>query len=136
MVLKQDWIKEFTRFCLIGVICTLIDWVVFYLVKSQIHQETQSLKQIVKALSFIISASLSYYLNRTWTFASNEKKVLAQASKFFFVALIGLGLNNLFFYLVTGILRWTDLAGLILSTGLVLFWNFSANKFWVFRQIS
>jgi putative flippase GtrA len=51
---------------------------------------TQTLKQFAKALSFLVSATSSYIMNRTWTFRSKNKAVAKKQGKFFIVALLEL----------------------------------------------
>lgn len=133
LFITQTWFRQLMKFCLVGITCAFLDWGVYYLIKYIFHWDTQNLKQLIKALSFIVSASANFTLNRRWTFRSQEKNITAQAIKFFLVATVGLGLNNLFFFLITAILKWPDLAGLMIATALVLLWNFTANKLWVFR---
>lgn len=133
LFLAQTWVRQLIKFCLVGLACAVLDWAVYFLIKYLTHWDAQNLKQIMKALSFVVSASASFMFNRYWTFRSQEKNVTAQAIKFFLVATLGLGLNNLFFFLITGIFGWPDLAGLMIATALVLLWNFTANKLWVFR---
>jgi len=132
-VRKQSY-RQFVKFAVVGAINTVVDWAVYFLIMKFTGWSTQSLKQIAKALSFIVSATSSYIMNRVWTFRSKDKQVLKQAGKFFAVALVGLGLNNFIFYIITGILHWKDIFGLIIATGLVLFWNFFANKRWTFKE--
>lgn len=131
---KQVWVREFIKFCVVGLTCTVIDWGIYFLIKKFTGWQTQELKQIMKALSFVGSVGVSYLLNRIWTFKSKDKQVLAQAVKFFSMAFVGLGLNNLFFYLSTGYFKLADIFGLIIATALVMFWNFTISRVWVFRK--
>ena len=117
----------------------MIDWAVFYLFKIILAKyypglDPQVLRQIAKAISFIVSASVNYYFNRKWTFRSTDAKVAAQATKFFVVAFIGLLFNSLIFYIVTSSLGWRDIFGLIIATALVTLWNFFINRIWTFKQ--
>ena len=135
LFLAQTWVKQFIRFCVVGTTCAALDWGIYFLIKHFTSWDSQSLKQVMKALSFVFSASSSYILNRLWTFKSRDMNIGAQAIKFFAVAAVGLGLNNLFFYLFTGIFKLADIIGLILATFLVLFWNFAASRKWVFNKV-
>lgn len=131
---SQLWVREFIKFCVVGLTCTVIDWGIYFLIKKMTGWETQHLKQIMKALSFVGSVGVSYLLNRIWTFRSEDKQVLAQAVKFFSMAIVGLGLNNLFFFLATAYFKLADIFGLIIATALVMFWNFTISRVWVFRK--
>ena len=130
--------RQFVKFAIVGGSCALVDWGVFYAIKALfinwLPVDLQVIKQLAKALSFIISASLNYIFNRKWTFRSTDKKIAAQVVKFFVVAAIGLGLNSLIFYIITGLLVWRDIYGLLIATALVTLWNFFINRIWTFKE--
>lgn len=134
LALRRQIIRQFIKFGVVGAICSLIDWGVFFLIKFLTGWQVQSLKQLIKAFSFIISASSSYILNRKWTFRSAERAIAKQALKFYLVATVGLILNNIIFYFATGVIHLRDIYGLLIATLIVMFWNFSANKIWVFKN--
>lgn len=131
---RKKTYRQFVKFAIVGAVNTFVDWGVYWLVMYLTGWSTQGLKQVAKALSFVVSATSNYIMNRVWTFRSRDKRVLKQASKFFAVAIVGLALNNAIFYVITGIIGWKDIYGLIIATGLVLFWNFFANKKWTFKE--
>lgn len=134
LALQRQGLRQLIKFGLVGIINTLIDWLTYWLVITATGWNLQILKQIAKALSFVVSASSSYVMNRKWTFRSTNQNITKEASKFFIVASFGLILNNLFFYIITGIFGYRDIFGLIIATALVTGWNFLANKYWTFRQ--
>jgi dolichol-phosphate mannosyltransferase len=130
--------RQFAKFAVVGASCAVIDWGIFYLIKIILNKyapdiDLQVARQISKAASFVVSASANYYLNRIWTFKSRDSAVVAQATKFFVVASIGLLFNSAIFYLVTALLGWRDILGLIVATGIVTIWNFFLNKKWTFK---
>ncbi len=125
--------RQFVKFCVVGLINTLIDWMVFYAVMIFFKLDIQVFKQIAKAISFIVSASSNYGMNRIWTFRSKDKKILRQASRFFTVSLGGLVINQFIFYLSTGIAGFRNIIGLILATAGATLWNFILNKKWTFK---
>jgi len=134
LAFRRRIVRQFIKFGVVGFICSLIDWAVFFAIKFLTGWEIQYLKQIIKGISFIVSATFSYILNRTWTFRSADRAIMRQAGLFFVMASIGLGLNNVIFYLITGIIGWPDIAGLVIATIIVMFWNFTANKLLVFKN--
>jgi len=134
---KQSY-RQFVKFGIVGAVNTLVDWVVFYpaniLLGSLLNGvNIQIISQIAKAISFVVSATSSYFMNRKWTFRSEDKKVLREAGKFFIVALGGLLINQAAFYWVTAILVWRTIFGLIIATAAATLWNFFLNKFWTFK---
>lgn len=130
--------RQFAKFAVVGLSCAIIDWGIFYLLKIVLGRyapdiDLQAARQISKAASFVVSASVNYYFNRIWTFKSRDSAVVAQATKFFIVAFIGLLFNSAIFYLVTASLGWRDIFGLVVATAIVTLWNFFLNKKWTFK---
>lgn len=126
---KQKLSTQVLKFALVGVSSTLIDWAIYFL----LTRETSTFYLFAKSISFIISAINSYYLNRLWTFESTQKNVIQEFAKFLIVSTIGLVTNTLILKLAVEKFHWSDLTGLALATLVVMFWNFSANKLWVFK---
>ena len=134
LAFRRRIVQQFIKFAIIGATCTVIDWGVFYLIKALTGWQSQDLKQVTKGISFLVAVIVSYLLNRSWTFQSKSRVLSSQAIKFLIVASIGLGLNNILFYIITGIIKLADIWGLVIATGLVTFWNFFTNRLWTFRN--
>jgi len=125
--------RQFAKFCIVGLINTVVDWAVFYVIIMFFKVDLQIFKQIAKAISFIVSATSNYGMNRIWTFRSEDRNILKQASRFFTVALGGLVINQFIFYLATGAGGLRNISGLILATAGATMWNFFLNKKWTFK---
>ena len=87
-----------------------------------------------KTISFIASATSSYYFNRKWTFRSTHKNITKQYIKFILVAAIGLGVNVVVFYISHSIFHIYDLISLVNAAAVTTIWNFTANKWWTFKH--
>lgn len=131
---RRRGLRQLIKFAIVGAVNTIIDWLVYWLIITVTGWNVQILKQLAKALSFTVSATSSYIMNRQWTFRSTNSNISREALKFFLVSSFGLVLNNLFFYIITGILGYRDIFGLIIATALVTFWNFFANRHWTFKE--
>lgn len=92
--------------------------------------------------SFIAAVISNFTWNRLWTFPeSRERNVTSQLGKFALVNIIGLGINQIIFVIAL------NYAGAYLSTpwdynlskaiaiGIVLFWNFGANRLWTYKGL-
>ncbi|MBU0731576.1 GtrA family protein [Patescibacteria group bacterium] len=123
---------QFIRFALIGILNTGIDYVI-YLVLTRYVEWFDENKVVATSIAFIVAATNSYFLNKIWTFRDKSRQVGRQYIKFFAVSLVGFGLNAIIFYFLLR-LGLFDIFAKILTTGVVLFWNFLANKFWTFKQ--
>ena len=136
---QKKSVRQFVKFAIVGAVNTLVDWAVYYPVRILLvswlpNVSVKNVRQIAKAISFIVSALSNYVMNRKWTFRSTEKKVASEAGKFMIVALGGLVINQVFFYLVTNSLRWRDIFGLIIATAAATLWNFFINRNWTFKN--
>jgi len=137
---KQDKTnRQFIKFLLVGAINTGVDYLVYYGMRFLLDLLLtsvgfQTIRQVAKAFSFIVSASSNYTMNRIWTFRSKNRNVAGEAGKFFVVALGGLTINSIVFYLITAQLHWRDIWGLLFATAAATLWNFFGNKKWTFKK--
>jgi putative flippase GtrA len=75
---------------------------------------------------------LSYWLNRRLTFQSDRPHQEA-GWRFAVVAGVGFGLTAVLMHLFVDRAGAPYLPAQLVTTGIVLFWSFVANKFWTFR---
>jgi putative flippase GtrA len=88
---------------------------------------------LASCTGFIVGAMVNYSLNYRYTFRSNKKHSEA-AMKFFAIALVGLISNALIMGFAVEILKVHYILAQIVTTGIVLFWNFTGNRIWTFRE--
>ena len=121
-------IRQLLRFCLVGGAATgLMFGLLWLLVELAGLPPTPA-----SALGYCVSAAFNYLANRRFTFQSDAAHQQA-APRFAAVMLAGLGLNSAIMALGT---IWQDFHYLlvqIVATGVVLLWNFLANRYWTFR---
>jgi putative flippase GtrA len=90
---------------------------------------------VASSIGAIVGALVNYFLNYKWTFNSNKRHSEAMV-KFFAVATVGFVMNGLFMALFTEALALHYLIAQVMTTGIVLFWNFLANHYWTFDRQS
>ncbi len=133
-------VVKFLKFGVVGASGAVIDFGVTALCKGILGMPDL----LANAIGFTIAATSNYFLNRIWTWKSTSKEMGVEYAKFFFVSLIGLGLNSLIVFLLkdTSIvprfaatsLDWDFWVAKIIATGVVMVWNFVANNYFTFRQ--
>jgi putative flippase GtrA len=74
---------------------------------------------------------VSYLLNRRHVFRSNRPHEEA-VTRFIIVVTVGFGLTYLFMLLLVQKAGVPYLLAQMMTTGIVLFWNFAAHKLWTF----
>ncbi len=129
--------RQLTRYLAVGIIATLTDWTIFYLLVGFLSVfYLQAL-----AGSYFASTVLNFFLNRQYTFRNTYRRVHVQLAIFVAVAIAGLGLNEMIMYVLVRISPGgtTDVSLMVsrvIATMAVFAWNFTLNKrvtFQVFR---
>lgn len=133
-------IFKFLKFGVVGASGAIIDFGLTALCKGLLGIP----ELLSNAIGFTVAATSNYFLNRVWTWKSTSKDVGIEYAKFFFVSLIGLGLNSLIVFLlkdtsivprfVQTTLDWDFWIAKIIATAVVTVWNFAANNFFTFRK--
>lgn len=127
---KRRGIRQFIKFGIVGISSTVIDWGI-YLIVTRIFGIYYLMAKI---LSFGVAVLNSYIWNRRWTFRSDDPQKLRQFIKFLTISIVGLVLNSTIMFIAVDKLKYHDIIGLVLATGIVTIWNFLANKFYTFRS--
>ncbi len=125
-------LRQFVKFGIVGATNTAWDFGVYYVLTRgvfgfSLHFLTANI------IAFSVSVMNSYLLNRTWTFRSTDTRHHVLFTKFLTVNLVTLGLYELLLYLLVNHVHLYDLIAKLISIGVVMIWNFAANKFWTFR---
>ncbi len=134
--LPNKELARFTRFLTVGALGTLLDFGLLTLLK------LAGLPTLfANSLSFTAGLINNFTWNRLWTFRdaaqANWQKQLAQYA---LVSLVGLVLNDLLVLSLETVLgtwlgqpAWGYLPAKVVATGVVVFWNYFANRTWTFR---
>ena len=89
---------------------------------------------ISAAIAFILGLIANYFLSISWVF--NKRKLKNRHFEFgvfAVIGIIGLGFNEIFIWFFTQDLQIYYLLSKILAAVIILFWNFLARKFILFR---
>ena len=125
-----DIFIRFIRFGIVGVSGMVVDFGVTWLCKEKLRWN----KYLSNSLGFILAATNNYFWNRLWTFQSENGEIAREYLSFVFIALIGLGLNNLILYLLHEKAHINFYLSKLLAIFCVTLWNFSMNYVFTFRM--
>jgi putative flippase GtrA len=139
-------VKRFVKFALVGAAGSITDFAVLNL----LVQLAGLPLAVANTCSFIAAVAQNFALNRVWTFPeSRERHASGQLAQFAMVSLVGYGINQLVFLTLhhlwesywmaylgadSGFLVSYNVAKLF-AIGVVLFWNFTANRLWTYRGL-
>lgn len=120
---------QFLRFAGVGVIGTAAHYALLILLV-----ETIAANEVAASTAgATLGALVNYVLNRRYTFESNKRHGEA-LTKFLVVAALGLLLNACFMFVLVELMALHYLLSQVISTVLILMWNFIGNRFWTFSD--
>lgn len=139
--------RRFAKFAAVGASGAVVDFGVFNLLATLLGVAPVA----ASVLSFFCAVLSNYTLNRLWTFPdSRSKRKRVQLSQYALVSVVGLAIRTpLFQYASRGYLAalgTRSLLGLATETlahnlalataiGVVMVWNFFANRYWTFGDV-
>jgi putative flippase GtrA len=130
-------IQRFSRFLAVGMVGTILDFSLLTLLK------LAGLPTVIaNSFSFTVGLLNNFTLNRLWTFSDGvQTDWRKQFVQFTLVSLLGLALNNFIVLSLENVLgnllgqpAWGYLPAKVVATGMVVFWNYFANRMWTFRK--
>ena len=120
---------KFIKYCIVGFSGVIVDFGTTWLLKEKAHVN----KYLANTCGFILAATSNYILNRVWTFASKNDKIINEYIWFFIFALAGLALNNLVLMIFNDKLKQNFYLSKSVAIILVTLWNFIMNYLFTFR---
>jgi putative flippase GtrA len=119
--------QQMIRFNLVGVLNTLVDFSLFFLLNAMGMPYLPS-----QACSYSCGIANSYVFNKYWTFRVSRISA-AEIARFATINLTALALSLLFVYLFHSLLHFSLAAAKIAATLLTMLVSFCGARLWVFK---
>lgn len=147
-------LRKFIKFGLIGVLNTLVDFVVFFLLNKFVIGNGPTLVLlgvtvvagpfISNAISYVISNINSFVWNKFWTFQKKDKLTRREVGRYIITSCGFLIISSIGLSIFMSVLSLPAFVGLIPddlvplaakipNTCVTMFYNYLMNKFWVFK---
>jgi putative flippase GtrA len=137
--------KQLIKFTLIGILAVLVDLAFYYLFLQLLPENflrTLSNEAFAKSLSFLCGLSVTYTLNKLWTWKKKDrskKRLIKFGVLYGFSLLLNVFTNSTLLYMLH---EYKDLLNLpykyfiafVGATGVSAVFNFIGQKFWVFHH--
>lgn len=120
---------KFLRFAVVGASGVVIDFGITYLIRDKLKLN----EYLANGVGFFAAATNNFFINRAWTFSSQDPQVLAQYGKFISFALIGLAINSAIVWFLHGQKGKNFYVSKAIATVVVTVWNFLSNFFFTFK---
>lgn len=128
--LEKPVVRQFAKFSLVGTANTVTSFAV-YLLATRIAQMDPL---VANALAFLIAVSISFLLNKHWTFRDRGRRYLSQYIQFFSVSIVGFGISETVLFVLHKLLGLHDILAYLVAVAGGLLWNFNVNRTWTFSR--
>ncbi len=136
-IIKSHY-KRFSRFTLVGILNTAIDFTVFSILLYWLGVYYL----IAHFLAFLVANANSFIFNALWTFKNLKKDQLArQIVRFFTISLMGLALSTIVLkitsdWFITNLpqVTYPYICGKVIATVVSMIWNYCGSWLFVFNE--
>ena len=147
-------LKKFVKFGLIGVLNTLVDFAVFYVMDRWVIREGPTLAllgmtlvagpYISNAIAYVVANVHSFVWNKLWTFEKRDRVTKGEALRYLATSVgyvlissvsLGICIRILSLPVIAPLVPegWTNLLAKLPTACVTIFYNYLMNKFWVFK---
>lgn len=125
--LSSKLFQQLFRFGIVGGLAFLIDSGVLFVLTEYLNVYYL----VSSVISFIVSLIFNYILSILWVFDVKKKQTIKEISLFVILSVIGLGINQLVMYVGADILNIYYMICKIISTFIVMVYNFITRKIFI-----
>ena len=94
-----------------------------------------TLTMVATALAFGLSTLYHYFLGNVLVFNSGSKHDKSkELSLVFLVSIMGLVFNLVLMYVFVGLLSWQPMLAKVITSCIVVVWNYLSRKKWIFKS--
>ena len=134
--------NEFVKIILylfVGGTAALVEWGLFYLffyyLLLGLGLSVDTLTMVATALAFGLSTLYHYFLGNILVFDSGSKYDKSkELSLVFLVSIMGLVFNLVLMYVFVGLLSWQPMLAKVITSCIVVVWNYLSRKKWIFKS--
>ena len=123
----------------VGGTAALVEWglffLFFYYLLAGLGLSVDTLTMVATALAFGLSTLYHYFLGNVLVFDSGSKYDKSkELSLVFLVSIMGLVFNLILMYVFVGLLAWQPMFAKVLTSCIVVVWNYLSRKKWIFKS--
>ena len=134
--------SEFIKLVLylfVGGTAALVEWALFYIFLNYVLNSfglgLTALTMAATLLAFCLATLYHYFLGNVLVFDSGSRYERSkELSLVFLVSIMGLGFNLLLMYIFVTLLGWQPMLSKVLTSCIVVVWNYLSRKKWIFRS--
>lgn len=133
LLLRFPFAKQFIKFSMVGFFVTFIDFLIYFtLTRLFVWWGEHFL--FANGVAFLTALSVSFYINKFWTFRNDHPSHHTQYTKFFFSNVVALAISQGILYYLVSVVELSDIIAKPAVVAVVVLFNFTSYKFWVFKN--
>ena len=121
----------------VGGTAALVEWGLFYLffyyLLVGLGLSVDALTMVATALAFGLSTLYHYFLGNILVLIAVVSTIKEELSLVFLVSIMGLVFNLVLMYVFVGLLAWQPMFAKVLTSCIVVVWNYLSRKKWILR---
>ena len=125
-------LEQLVKFGIVGVIATLLEWIIFYICTNQlkIHYSISTI------IGFSISTIFNYWASVKWVFDVDKEKnsKTKELVVFILLSIVGLGINELIMWIMDKEFGIYYMISKIVATIVVMCYNFITRKLFLEKR--
>lgn len=128
--------REIIAYLIVGVLTTLVSWIVYALLRVVMDMNVPLQVQIAVFMRWFAGVLFAYFTNRKYVFQSRDPKMLLEFLKFVGSRVTTLLTDMFIMWLMVSVLGINDWIATLSSTVIVVVLNYIFSKLLVFRKNS
>lgn len=127
---SSNAVIQFFRYAFVGGIATIVDWSAQYVIT------ILGLHYLISAVfAFLAGLTVNFFLSKLFVFNSQKARmgVITEFISYAVIGVIGLGITIGLMYLLTDIAGIYFMLSKVITTLIVLFWNYIARKIFIYK---
>ncbi len=129
-MLQNILLLKLIKFCCVGFSGMILDFGTTSILKEKLKLN----KYFSNSMGFALAATSNYFINRLWTFQSENSHVITEYLSFITIAVMGLLINNAIIYALNDRMKLNFYVSKLMAILMVTFWNFGLNYLITFAK--
>ncbi len=126
---NKQTLMSFIKYLIVGGSSFLLDYLLFYLLFRKMNID----KVVSNSISIFIAFWFNFFLNRLWSFKSDDK-VVGQLLKYVGLMLFNMLFSNAFIYIINSNFGTDPVILKVIAMSIIVIWNFILYKTVIFKK--
>ncbi len=128
-IINKKFIQDFSLYLIVGGVATITEWVLFYILNSNLNLHYI----IATTIAYILSTLVNLVAGRILVFKDTKISLTNEVLAIYMVSILGLLMNILIMWFLVSIFSFKEMLSKVFATGIVFAWNFIIRKLIIYK---